>query len=130
MAVELECPKCRGIFALECPEDYPKSSYLCWDCGHQRGALLTCDGWEPSDVIWEEGSKPPTDEEKALEEDADICGLCGEPGADKMPAPCHWPGEIVPDTEYIHPECETAEQKRAHAELSPEERAAFLRTIN
>jgi hypothetical protein len=31
------------------------------------------------------------------EDDADICGLCGEPGADKIPHSVYWPGEQGPD---------------------------------
>ena len=59
----------------------------------------------------------------------DICGLCGELGADKIPHPVYWPGERRPDTEIVYAECEDEECKRAHAELSPEEREAFLRSI-
>lgn len=62
-------------------------------------------------------------------DDPDICGLCGEPGADKIPHPIHWPGERVPDTDLVHAECERDECARAHAELSDEQRAAFLRTV-
>lgn len=56
----------------------------------------------------------------------DICGLCGKPGADKMPHPCYWPGEQRPDTDFVHAECEARECERAHATLSPQEREAFL----
>lgn len=59
----------------------------------------------------------------------DICGLCGEPGADKMPHPVHCPGEQRPGTEFVHAECEGEECRRAYAELTREEREAFLRTI-
>ena len=59
----------------------------------------------------------------------DICGLCGLPGADKMPHPSHWPGERVPDTELVHAECERAECQRAHAALTPKERHEALRRI-
>ena len=62
-------------------------------------------------------------------DELDICGLCGQPGADKVPHPCHWPGEEVPNTKFVHAECEEAECRRAHAALSPREREAFLRTI-
>lgn len=27
----------------------------------------------------------------------DICGLCGQPGADKYAYSVHWPGEQIPD---------------------------------
>ncbi|MGB9154386.1 MAG: hypothetical protein WCD70_15005 [Alphaproteobacteria bacterium] len=59
--------------------------------------------------------------------DEDICGLCGKPGADKMPHPLHWPGEQEPDTDLVHAECEQEECGRAHAELSDEQRRNFLK---
>ena len=59
----------------------------------------------------------------------DICGLCGKPGADKMPHPVHWPGERIPDGELVHSECESAECERAHAALTEEQRRRFLRSI-
>ena len=64
-----------------------------------------------------------------MDEDQDICGLCGEPGADKYAHPAHWPGEQVPDGKFVHSECEEEECRRAHAELTPAQREAFLRTI-
>lgn len=60
------------------------------------------------------------------DDDEDICGLCGEPGADKIPQPVHWPGERVPDTDLVHAYCESEECIRAHAQLSQAERDAFL----
>ena len=60
----------------------------------------------------------------------DICGLCGEPGADKFAHPVHWPGEAVPDSELVHAECEDAECRRAHAALSQAQRDAVLRDIS
>ncbi len=59
----------------------------------------------------------------------DVCGLCGEPGADKYAHPVYWPGEQKPDGPLVHMECETEECRRAHAALSPHERDAFLRSI-
>ncbi len=59
----------------------------------------------------------------------DICGLCYEPGADKYAHPCHWPGEEGPDGPLVHQECEQEECRRAHAELSDDERARFLRQL-
>jgi len=59
----------------------------------------------------------------------DICGLCGEPGADKYAHPVHWPGEQVPDGEFVHAYCEDEECKRAHAALNDAERKAFLRGL-
>jgi len=66
-------------------------------------------------------------------DDEDICGLCGEPGADKMAS---WtggghylPGETIPDTEMVHQSCEMEECIRAYNAMFPEARAAFLRGI-
>lgn len=70
---------------------------------------------------------------KTEEEVEDICGLCGEPGADKMAAwtggGVLWPGEAMPDTEFVHQACEQEECRRAHAALSDAQREEFLRTI-
>lgn len=59
----------------------------------------------------------------------DICGLCGEMGADKFPHPIHWPGEKIPDSELVHADCEQEECARAHAELSDDQRELFLRAM-
>lgn len=67
----------------------------------------------------------PTD----LETDEDICGLCGEPGADKFKHPVHWPGERNPDGLLVHAWCEGEECLRAHAALSDKEREEFLRRL-
>lgn len=65
------------------------------------------------------------------EEDEDICGLCSEPGADKMAkwtgGGVYWPGEQRPDTDIVHSGCESEECRRAHSELSTEQREAVLR---
>ena len=61
--------------------------------------------------------------------DADICGLCGEPGADKYAHPIHWPGEQVPDGPLVHAACESEECGRAHAALNDNQRREFLRSI-
>ena len=60
------------------------------------------------------------------DENEDICGLCGEPGADKYAHPVHWPGEQKPDSPLVHAECAREECKRAHGELTDTERKAFL----
>ena len=60
-------------------------------------------------------------------DDEDICGLCGEPGADKIAHPVHWPGEQVPDGELVHQACEDEECRRAHAALTDRQREQFLR---
>lgn len=61
--------------------------------------------------------------------DLDICGLCGEPGADKYAHPIHWPGERVPDGQFVHADCEDEECQRAHSMLSDKQRKSFLRGI-
>lgn len=63
------------------------------------------------------------------DEDQDICGLCGQPGADKFAHPIHWPGERTPDSDLVHEECEDKECRRAHSLLSDKERERFLRAI-
>jgi len=55
-----------------------------------------------------------------------LCGLCGEPGADKVPHPVYWPGERRPGGAWVHAVCEDEECRRAHAALSDEERGRFL----
>lgn len=62
-------------------------------------------------------------------EQEDICGFCGEPGADKIPHPVRWPGEQSAGTELVHADCEQEECRRAHAVLSDREREQFLRSI-
>ena len=67
------------------------------------------------------------------EESDDICGICGESGADKMAlwtgGGLYWPGELVPESELVHSECEKEETRRAHAALSQAEKEAFLEGI-
>lgn len=43
----------------------------------------------------------------------DICGYCGEAGADKYAAPRQWPGERYPDSLLVHSLCEHDECERA-----------------
>ena len=68
-----------------------------------------------------------TDED---EEDEDICGLCDEPGADKMAlwtgGGVYWPGERRSETRFVHAECEAEETARAHSELSQEQIRSVL----
>lgn len=59
----------------------------------------------------------------------DICGLCGQPGADKIPHPVRWPGEMMPGSDFVHRECEDAECCRAHAAMTDREREHFLRGL-
>ena len=61
-------------------------------------------------------------------DNVDICGLCGLPGADKYAHPVHWPGERIPLGPLVHAICEDEECRRAHAALTDVERAAFLLT--
>jgi hypothetical protein len=65
-----------------------------------------------------------------VEPECDLCGLCEEHGSDKMAlwtgGGVYWPGERRPETRMVHAECEWNETERAHAELSPERRRAFL----
>ena len=64
----------------------------------------------------------------------DICGYCGEPGADKYAlwtgGGIYWPGEYRPDTELVHADCERAETSRAHAALSQGQRDAVIRAAS
>ena len=64
-----------------------------------------------------------------MEDEDDVCGLCGKPGADKIAHPVHWPGEQVPDGKLVHEACEGEECRRAHAVLSDTERETFLRSV-
>lgn len=63
------------------------------------------------------------------EEDSDICGLCGLPGADKLAHPVRWPGEQRPETPFVHADCEAEECRRAHSALTDEQRKEFLRGL-
>ncbi len=51
-----------------------------------------------------------------MKETDDICGLCGELGADKFCHPVHWPTEKVPKTDLVHAKCEREEGMRAFEE--------------
>lgn len=68
-----------------------------------------------------------------MEENDDICGLCGQPGADKMALwtgdGIYWPGERIPETELVHADCEREETERAHAALTQEQRNVVLQDI-
>ena len=63
------------------------------------------------------------------EDEVDICGLCGKPGADKHHHPVRWPGEQIPDGPLVHAICEEEECRRAHSMLSDRQREDFLRSI-
>ena len=66
-------------------------------------------------------------------DDEDVCGLCGQPGADKMAlwtgGGVYWPGEMIPDTDMVHQSCEQAETARAHAELTQQQRDVTIRAM-
>ena len=64
------------------------------------------------------------------QEEEDICGFCGLPGADKIPHPVTWPGEESAGTRLVHSECENEECRRAHAALSDKEREDFLKQLS
>ncbi len=65
--------------------------------------------------------------------DEDICGYCGESGADKMAlwtgGGVYWPGAFIPETEVVHQYCEQEDTRRAFDALSAKQRAKFLRNI-
>jgi hypothetical protein len=63
------------------------------------------------------------------QEEQDICGFCGMPGADKIPHPVHWPGENTAGTPYVHATCENAECSRAHSMLTDKQRKSFLMSL-
>lgn len=77
--------------------------------------------------------KPPRldiPEDRDFEEPGeDICGLCGEPRADKIPHPVYWPGEQRPSSRYVHQACEDAEQGRAWWQLSEKQREQLLKNL-
>ena len=53
----------------------------------------------------------------SMDENEDICGLCGLPGANKIPHSIKWPGERFPNYELVHDDCEQEECGRAHREF-------------
>lgn len=59
----------------------------------------------------------------------DLCGFCGQLGADKIPHPVRWPGEESAGTEYVHASCEDEECRRAHQLLTDKQRADFLKWV-
>lgn len=62
-------------------------------------------------------------------DEPDICGLCGQPGADKYAHPHHWPGEQIYNGPLVHQACEDEECQRAHALLTDKQRKDFLRWV-
>ena len=64
------------------------------------------------------------------QDEEDVCGLCGKPGADKIAHPVLWPGESGSDTGFVHEACEQEECKMAHAALTDEQRRKFLREVS
>ncbi len=62
-----------------------------------------------------------------MNEEEDICGLCGLPGADKIPHPIRWPHEQAPGAPYVHAECEREECAMASAMCQGKSRREFLK---
>ncbi len=60
------------------------------------------------------------------QDNEDVCGLCGLPGADKIPHPIRWPDEQNPGTPYVHAECEREECAMASNLCKGEARRKFL----
>lgn len=64
------------------------------------------------------------------DDEQDICGLCGQPGADKMAkwtgGAIYWPGEERPELDMVHGECEQEECRRAHSLISQPRRDAII----
>lgn len=59
----------------------------------------------------------------------DLCGFCGQPGADKIPHPVRWPGEDSAGTPYVHATCEADECRMAYGALTDQQREEFLRWV-
>ncbi len=64
-----------------------------------------------------------------MNQDANICGLCGQPGADKVAHPVRWPGARAPDGPMVHAACEYDECMRAFLALTEKQREDFLRSL-
>lgn len=58
-----------------------------------------------------------------------VCGLCGQPGANKVPHPIRWPGEAIPATAFVHAECEQKECERARSQMTEQQARDFLKSI-
>jgi hypothetical protein len=69
-------------------------------------------------------------EDNPADDQLDICGLCGHPGADKKAkwtgGLIYWPGEAQSDSELVHAECEDEECRRAHSLLSQAQRDVVI----
>lgn len=59
-------------------------------------------------------------------DDLDVCGFCGEGGADKIPAPLQYEGQMDAETSYVHQECEQEEETRC-AKIEWEQSARTVR---
>jgi ssDNA-binding Zn-finger/Zn-ribbon topoisomerase 1 len=68
--------------------------------------------------------------EAADETEAEVCGLCEGPDPCKMAkwtgGGVYWPGERRPEGRLVHQECEEEECRRAHAELTQDQRDEVL----
>ena len=69
-----------------------------------------------------------------MDDSDDVCGLCGKRGANKSAlwtgGGIYWPGEFIPESEFVHSECECSETARAHAALTQPQRDAVIRAAS
>ena len=94
-----------------------------WSRDDLRGEMFPCAACEREQEAENEPEEEEADED---DDDVDICGFCGEPGADKIPHSILWPNERSAGTPLVHDACEREECSRAHADLTDEERKYFL----
>lgn len=112
-------------FKLQVPEN---GKMIWWDDGVRDPFLVPAQDFSPEDLGHWMYPAPPKRYAESVH-DEDVCGFCGEPGADKIPHPVRWPGEQSAGTELVHAACETAECGRAHTALSDKQREQFLRSV-
>ena len=115
------CPFCGGSASIHGFQVLIKYYVRCSGCGVMTGEFGTV---EEAVSIWNRRTSI-----RINEEDIDICGFCGESGADKIPHPIRWPGEQAPGTQLVHATCEDEECRRAHSLLSDKQRRDFLETL-
>ena len=66
-----------------------------WSRDDLRGEMFPCAACEREQEAENEPEEEEADED---DDDVDICGFCGEPGADKIPHPILWPNERAAGT--------------------------------
>lgn len=108
---------------------YMNMKYVCAVCESHLDVEVIVSTWTGSLQFRVVPCEVCLDAATADNDEDDICGLCGKPGADKIPHPIYWPNERQPATEFVHEACEDAECRRAHTALSDADRQAFLATI-